>query len=224
MLSWPIERSGFSVFVGQSLALPEEAEDIRRILRYILRSSFPLNRLTYDEKTARVDFRTTKGRFKSWPHAVQFLAALSQHIPKPRQHLVVYAGYFSNALGKLSVKPESQESGMEKSDKPKSRWTRWAALVLRTWQVDPELCPRCRKTMTRGKTIFERVELKRLLAGLRVGDYPTRPRSPPPPEDEDSSSPLFSDPGPECEGDCGAESPDDNHSQEPPNWDDWVAA
>ena len=61
MLSWPIERSGFSVFVGQSLALPEEAEDIRRILRYILRSSFPLNRLTYDEKTARVDFRTHVG-------------------------------------------------------------------------------------------------------------------------------------------------------------------
>jgi hypothetical protein len=98
LLSWPIERSGFSVFVGPSLTLPDEAEDVRRILRYILRSSFPLNRLNYDEKTARVDFRTTKGRFKSWPHAIQFIAALCQHIPKPRQHLVIYAGYVTPAL------------------------------------------------------------------------------------------------------------------------------
>jgi len=220
LLSWPIERSGFSVFVGPSLTLPEEAEDIRRILRYILRSSFPLNRLTYDEKTARVDFRTPKGRFKSWPHAVQFLASLSQHIPKPRQHLVVYAGFFANALRKLSVKKESQETGTTQPDKPKNRWTRWAALVLRTWQVDPELCPRCGKTMTRGKTIFEKVELKRLLAGLGIGAYPKRPRSPPPSEEEDPSTPGLS----EREDPCGAESSEERYSQVPPNWEDWEAA
>jgi hypothetical protein len=31
--SWPIERSGFSVFVGDPLTLPEEQSDIKRVLR-----------------------------------------------------------------------------------------------------------------------------------------------------------------------------------------------
>jgi hypothetical protein len=35
MMSWPIERSGFSVFVGDPLTLPEEKSDIKRVLRYI---------------------------------------------------------------------------------------------------------------------------------------------------------------------------------------------
>ena len=78
---------------------------------------------------------------------MEFLADFVQHIPKPRQHIVTYAGYFANALHKLTPpKVETQAS------KAKNSRTRWAALILRTWQVDPELCPRCRKPMARSKT------------------------------------------------------------------------
>jgi hypothetical protein len=75
--------------------------------------------------------------------------------------------------------------------------------------VDPELCPKCHQKMTRGKTIFERAELNKILKALRIGDYPKRHRSPPPPEDEESAREPDSD---------------DNHSQVPPDWDDWDAA
>ena len=209
LLSWPLEKSGFSLFVGASMALPQDSEDIKRVLRYILRSTFPLNRITYDEKTARVEYRSVKGNFKVWSHAVAFLADFCQHIPKPHQHQITYAGAFANSLQMLSASKNEPEEVDTPEPKPKSRWTKWAALILRTWQVDPELCPKCREKMTRGKTIFERVELNRILKALGVGDYPKRHRSPPPPEDDASMhEPDF----------------DDNHSQVPPDWDDWDAA
>jgi len=50
----PIERSGFSVFVGESLTLPDNEADIRRILQYIFRSSLPLKHLHYEEATGQV--------------------------------------------------------------------------------------------------------------------------------------------------------------------------
>ena len=209
LLSWPLEKSGFSLFIGPSMALPGESEDVQRVLRYILRSSFPLNRIAYDERTAQVEYRSVKGRFKKWSHAVDFLADFSQHIPKPHQHQVCYAGAFANTLQMLSVPKNGPEAVATPTPTPQSRRTKWAALILRTWQVDPELCPKCRQKMTRGKTIFERAELNKILKALRIGDYPKRHRSPPPPEDEESAREPDSE---------------DTHSQVPPDWDDWAAA
>jgi hypothetical protein len=99
MMSWPIERSGFSVFVGDPLTLPEEKSDIKRVLRYIFRSALPRKRLTYVEQTGQVYYQDSQGSAKTWPHAVDFLADFVQHIPRARQHQVTYAGYFANALG-----------------------------------------------------------------------------------------------------------------------------
>ena len=97
----------------------------------------------------------------------------------------MYAGWFANALGKLNPKPVRNETFEETlSDAPKKqKWTRWRALVLRTWAVDPELCPHCHKQMKRAKkALLLEHELQRLLKNLDIGNCPTRPRSPPPPD------------------------------------------
>ena len=93
---------------------------------------------------------------------------------------------------------------------PKQKWVRWRALVLRTWAVDPELCPRCHKLMKRARALFDQHELRRLLQNLGIGQYPMRPRSPPPPDRDLAAIPdsLFSDP----------------ESQVPKDWDEWHAA
>ena len=96
----------------------------------------------------------------------------------------MYAGWFANALGKLNPKPVRNETFEETlSDAPKKqKWTRWRALVLRTWAVDPELCPHCHKQMKRAKkALLLEHELQRLLKNLDIGNCPTRPRSPPAP-------------------------------------------
>ena len=210
LLSLPVERSGFSVFVGESLNLPEEQTDIRRILQYILRPTLPLKHLHYEEVTGNVQYRDPRGPWKRWDHAVDFLADFVQHIPRARQHQVTYAGYFANALGNLKEPKAEKNPGSENSGKSK-RYTRWAALVLRTWAIDPESCWQCGKTMVRSRTLFERQELMRLLKNLKLGGYPTRPRSPPPAD------------GLEIHSD-GEFLGDREASQIPPGWDEWEAA
>ncbi len=96
--SWPIERSGFSVFVGDPLTLPDQQSDIKRVLRYIFRSALPLKRLGYVERTGQVYYQDPDGPGKTWAHAVDFLADFVQHIPRARQHQVTYAGYVTPVL------------------------------------------------------------------------------------------------------------------------------
>lgn len=209
--SWPLERSGFSAFVGSALNQPTGGTRLERVLRYIFRPSLPLKYLAYKEATGQVVYSPPREMARVWPHATDFLADWAQHIPRPRQQNVTYAGWFSNALGKLNPKPESKEVASDKETelKPHKRWVRWRTLVLRTWAVDPELCPLCRKQMQRTKAVTEWQELQRLLKSLGIGGYPTRPRSPPPDSTSDavSDSEFF-----------------DSQSQVPSNWDEWGAA
>ena len=206
--SWPLDRSGFSAFVGDPISQPADRPRLQRVLNYILRPALPLKHLSYVEGTGQVRFSPPRSIPKIWEHAYDFLADWVQHIPRARQHQVTYAGHFANALGNLNPKHESQAE--ELAEKPKSgKWVKWRTLILRSWAVDPELCPRCQKEMKRAKALVQHHELNRLLKNLGIGLYPTRPRSPPPPSlGQDLEESQFSD----CE------------SQVPTEWDDWEAA
>jgi len=210
--SWPLERSGFSAFIGDTINQPTDRPRLERVLNYIFRPSMPLKHLSYVESTGQVRFSPPRTAAKVWDHAFDFLADWVQHIPRARQHQVTYAGWFANALGNLN--PSKKESPVvqddaEEPEKAKSRWVKWRTLVLRCWAVDPELCPKCGKEMKRSKALTEQAELQRLLKNLGIGLYPTRPRSPPPPSDHlDLDDANFSD----CD------------SQAPEGWDQWEAA
>ena len=47
-------------------------------------------RSSYDESTGKVRCRSKRGGHMEW-HATEFLAVLSRHVPRPRQHLVTPA-------------------------------------------------------------------------------------------------------------------------------------
>ena len=76
-----------------------------------------------------------------------------------------------NALGNLKD-PSEEPKPEQQTGKKANRYTRWAALVLRTWATDPELCWQCGKTMVRSRTLFDPEELRRLLTNLKLGNYP----------------------------------------------------
>jgi hypothetical protein len=229
MLAWPVERSGFHVHVEN--AIPEEArEQLRTVVRYLTRAPVSLERLSYDEATGEVAYRTRKGADLRWPHAVDFLADLSQHIPPPRRQTVSYHGHFANALGRLEKRREPAPE--EPASPERSRRTRWARLVLRTWRSDPELCPSCGKVMTRTRAIMERAELVRLLAHLRLGGHPPRP----PPAPVPSTAPVtYGAVGrrggaprpplvPAAPATPAPAEPEVEDSQVPPGWEDWDPA
>ena len=136
MESWPLERSGFSGFVGDPISQPADRPRLQRVLNYILRPALPLKHLSYVEATGQVRFSPPGSTPKLWEHAYDFwrtqsvlLRTWGQHIPRARQH---HAGHFANALGNLNPKVQSQAGEMV--DKPNSgKWVKWRTLILRSW-------------------------------------------------------------------------------------------
>lgn len=199
MQSWPLERSGFNVYAGP-VVQGEDRDRLRGLVRYLMRAPLSLKRLDYDEASGQVRYRSSDGDARTWPHAIGFLADLAQHIPKARQQTVSYHGWFANPTGHLSRRKEP--TGKAPNPNPRGRW---AARVLRVWQVDPELCPRCGR-MRRSRAVLERLELVKLLKALGRLGYPPRP----PPIQPEPLEPYISHDGP---------APDEC-SQIPEHWDE----
>ena len=74
MESWPLDRSGFSAFVGAAINQPADRPRLERVLRYIFRPSLPLKHLSYRETTGQVSYSQPGAVAKIWPHASDFLA------------------------------------------------------------------------------------------------------------------------------------------------------
>lgn len=106
-------------------------------------------------------------------------------MPKARQQIVTYAGYYANSTGNLNRNHEPEEEGPETEQPPGlRRWIPWSKLIARAWKVDPELCPKCGQQMKRTRPILERLELERLLKSIGRFGYPSRPPPAPLPEPE----------------------------------------
>lgn len=193
--SWESERSGFSCFVTEQTEADDKeglgrlkAERYRFGHRYLFRSPCSYRQLSYDESTGKVLCRSKRGGHKEW-HATEFLAVLSQHVPRPRQHLVTYAGHYANAAGNLKCKEPGGEAESETQTRPKKqagtgfRRYSWAELIHRVWSVDPQECPKCGEMMQRRRTLRGE-ELQDFLKSINRLGYPARPkplalRSPP---------------------------------------------
>jgi hypothetical protein len=192
MASWPVDRSGFQVHVGERME-PEHREGLGQLLRYQTRPPVDLVRLQYDEASDVVQYRTRKGHDLEWSHPTAFLADFCQHVPEPRSARVSYHGYLANCKGNLSQDSEAEVEGKaEERDPPASGRRRsripWGLLVWRVWNTDVERCPGCRQEMTRTAVLVERAELLRLLGALRIQAPPCRP----PPVPSRSSPPRRS--------------------------------
>ena len=170
---WELERSGFSCFL--SPAIPEDdKEGLGRLVRYLFRSPVSYRQLSYDEGTGMVRCRSKRGGYREW-HATEFLAVLAQHVPRPRQHVVTYAGHYANAAGNLNHESEDDTSdGETKENAGGFRRYSWAELLALVWRVDPLECPRCGEQMVRGRTMRGE-ELREFLKSINRLGYPPRP-------------------------------------------------
>lgn len=57
-------------------------------------------------------------------------------------------GYLRRPLRQCIGQSQSQE-GQQPRGADRGKWVKWRTLILRSWAVDPELCPRCHKEMKR---------------------------------------------------------------------------
>ena len=75
--SWPLDRSGFSAFVGDPSSQPADRPRLQRVLNYILRPALPLKHLSYVEATGQVRFSPPRSIPKVWEHAYDFRRTLA---------------------------------------------------------------------------------------------------------------------------------------------------
>jgi len=173
----------------------------------LLRAPFSLEKITWNETTRKVIYRSkrswhTKKNFQIFT-AADFLAAAVEHIPLKGQQSVRYYGLYSNRRRGMNAKagrprPEMRESAVAHRPplaqptfiilpppEPKSaRSLRplWRDFIVKVWGEDPLLCPCCKGTMKVVGTMIRRDELEFFLRlhGLWEGIIALPPPPDPP--------------------------------------------
>jgi len=183
LLAW--NHSGFSLDASEKPVASSDVEGRKRLAEYLLRAPFSLEKITWNESTGKVIYRSkrswhTKRNFQIF-EAVDFLAAVVEHIPPKRQQTVRYYGLYSNKSRGMAAKtgrlrPEMADAKRhEKTEAlppgtlfilpaPEPRSGRalrplWRDLIMKVWGEDPHKCPCCHGTMNVVGTMIRRSEV-----------------------------------------------------------------
>jgi hypothetical protein len=193
LLSWP--RSGFSAHAEQ-IVQPDDTDPLERLARYLARAPMPIDAVeATDEGEVRIatppDPRTGKQELRLDP--LDWIHALCQQIPDPRQHTIRYYGIYANRSRSIwrrrtrfpgwSVTDGESGAGPSAplSVAAPARRASWARLLRRILEVDPLLCPACGIEMKVISVITEPQVVDKILRHIARGGGrdPFEERAPP---------------------------------------------
>ena len=203
--AWP--HSGFGVDNGSVIAKNDTAA-IERVSQYMLRNPFALSKMTYNEHSATVIYRSkpdyhSKCNFKVFS-AEAFIASITQHIPAHGFQNVRYYGWYSNKTRGQRRKQmlaaateDSPNAGADVIDvsdyQPKKHASKkWRELIKKVWEVEPLICPKCGKPMRVIALIDDPGVIFEILSHLGLWEAvneQTRSRAPPRQDSAAYSSP-----------------------------------
>jgi len=196
MLAW--RHTGFSVHNAVRVRAGDAAGR-RRLAQYMLRAPFSLEKMSYDPESCTVIYRsrvhkTLKRNFQLM-HGADWLAQLCAHIPDRFEHLVRYAGWYSNRSrgkrGQMDAQPAeavTRDAGAREAARVRSTWAR---LIHKVYEVDPLECPRCKGPMRVIALIDDKAVIRKILThpGLWVPQDEAG-RGPGPPAADSPASPA----------------------------------
>ena len=195
MLAW--RHTGFSAHNAVRVG----ARDVsarRRLAQYMLRAPFLLEKMSYDPDSCTVIYRsrmhkTLKRNFQIMPGA-DWLAQLCAHIPDRFEHLVRYAGWYSNRSRGKRRRMDAQPAGIatrevDVRDAARVRST-WARLIHKVYEVDPLECPRCKGPMRVIALIDDAAVIRKILTHLGLWAPQTTAGSGPGPPAPDPPGPA----------------------------------
>ena len=196
-LQW--KHSGFNLFRGEAVVGTHRAE-LENLAQYILRHSFSVEKMTYLPQNGRVVYhsrmnQTTRRNFEVFT-AVDFLAAVTRHIPDKGAQIVKYYGWYSNkargqrarnAVGRAGPPgpPSSAESAVadpQSKIRKKIPSRTWRELIKKIWNTDPLLCPKCGGEMRLISLIEDRQVIEDILRHLSLWEEKDGPSGLAPPE------------------------------------------
>lgn len=201
LMKWK-HTSGFSIHNGVRLAR-DDKEGQTSVAQYILRNPFAQGKITFNESTGMVVYKSKmshskaeggKKNFVVYP-ACDFIAAIVQHIPEKRCQMVRYYGWYSNKkrgerrkLEELTATSETETKGTEEIEimdvsnfKPRRIPTpTWRECIKKIWEVDPLECPHCHAEMKIISFISEPKLIQKILEHLKLWvPHNVSERSPP---------------------------------------------
>ena len=210
LMNW--RHSGFSVDNGVRISEKDE-KGRESVAQYIMRNVFSEGKIKYIEKSEKVIYHAkmqkmevrsaksetynAKQNFKIYT-AEEFIAAITQHIPKKSFQMVRYYGWYSNKSRGLRLKNdekntepytenscscmadnEGHETIMYKDVeiidvsryRPKKVPSlKWRECIKKIWKNDPLICPECLSEMRIISFITEGVLIKKILKYLKLWD------------------------------------------------------
>ncbi len=199
LLGW--KNSGFSI--DAKLRLYGSDDKTREsIAQYLVRPPLSLSKIKYEPFKGKVLFKTKYNEYFGENFKVyngeDFVAALVQHIPPARVHLVRYYGlYSSRSRGVWKDMPyvvhlapegwppnqEEQDTGKVEDDtevqreevKGGAKRSAWARLIKKIYGVDPLICEKCGSEMCIVSFIMNPEQIDRIMQHLKK-----QSRAPPP--------------------------------------------
>ena len=91
-------------------------------------------------------YKSKDGRQQKAFDALEWLAAMSSHIPDKGEQMVRYYGYYSNVC--RGKRQKEDQDGLipyiiEPQEDSKEYRKNWARLIRKIYEVDPLTCPKC---------------------------------------------------------------------------------
>ncbi len=194
LLKWQ-HTSGFSVHNGVRLAR-DDSKGLTAVAQYILRNPFAQGKITFNETTGMVVYKSKmshskaeggKKNFVVYP-ACNFIAAITQHIPEKRCQMVRYYGWYSNKMRgerrkleeELTAANVAETKGDEAIEivdvsiyKPRRIPTpTWRECIKKIWEIDPLKCPHCKAEMKIISFISEPKLVRKILEHLKLWTTP----------------------------------------------------
>jgi hypothetical protein len=122
--------------------------------------------------------RSRNGQGEKVFDALEWLAAMSSHVPDKGEQMVRYYGYYSN-VSRGKRKKQNQDEWipciLEPEGSSKEYRKNWARLIQKIYEVDPLTCPKCQGRMKIISFIEDEEVIEKILKHLGLWEMKARP-------------------------------------------------
>lgn len=175
ILSW--KHTGFSVHAEVRIEV-DDKDGLRALAEYIVRSPATERKMVLSPDGDKViyhdKFNPARGRNFEVFDTLEFLAALSSHIPAKYKKMVLYYGWYSQPARRKRKRDGRLNAGNpvffhQIEDDNRALRYRWSQLIKKVY-ADPLICPACGGRMRIIAFIQDKAVIARILKHLGIQD------------------------------------------------------